>query len=71
MNAEHVKKLLDRLAYLSLGIDICIACISTFGIFNSYLETVDILLSVVVALSIVLFVTLLILKRVESQIGLC
>lgn len=71
MKSENVKRLLDMLAYLSLGLDICIAGITAMSIFNisadGFLGTVNVLLTVVVALSIGLFATLIILKRVEGQ----
>jgi len=57
-NRERMKKLMDWLAYGSLGLDICITIITLSSLFfpnnlGQYLGSVNIILSLVVVLSIV------------------
>ena len=68
---ERLKKLIDRIAYFSLILDICIAVITSLSIFhigNSeiILVPVNYLLTIVVILSIGLFITLFMLKHEEG-----
>ena len=73
MRSARIKKTLDRLAYASLVLDICIAIItavSVLGISNSpqrFLFPINYLLTIVVALSLVMFVILLLLRAKERQ----
>ena len=72
MNSEGVRKTLDRLAYASLIIDVCIALITGLTVLDARLTSrllipIDYLLSVVVILSAALFVLLLVLKTKERR----
>jgi hypothetical protein len=73
MSSTRIKKTLDRLAYASLVLDICIAIITTLGIFGqnttkSFLIPINYLLTVVVVLSIVMFAILLLLRAAERRL---
>ena len=72
MNSARVRKTLDRLAYASLVLDICIAIITALSIFDvgspqHLLVPINYLLTIVVALSVVMFVVLLLLRSKERQ----
>lgn len=72
MSSAGVRKTLDRLAYASLVLDICIAAITTLSFFDVgnpqvLLVPVNYLLTAVVALSIVMFVVLFLLRSKERQ----
>ena len=72
MDSKRVKRTLDRLAYASLILDVCIAVITTLSLIGasesrSYLWLVNYLLTAVVALSITLFIVLLLLRAKERQ----
>lgn len=67
-----IRKTLDRLAYASLVLDVCIAIITALGFFDvgnhqGLLVPINYLLTIVVALSIVLFILLLALRAKEKQ----
>ena len=71
--SSKVKKTLDRLAYASLVLDVCIAIITVFTIFGAtetryLLVPINYLLTVVVVLSVVMFVVLLFLRAKERSI---
>lgn len=68
---ERLRKLIDRVAYFSLILDICIAVITTLSIFHignpeTIMVPVNYMLTIVVMLSIGLFITLFILKHEEN-----
>lgn len=68
---ERLKKTIDRVAYGSLILDICIAIVtslSILGIGNTelILMPINYMLTIVVVLSIGLFVTLIVLKHEEN-----
>lgn len=70
MNSEGVKKTLDRLAYASLFLDICIAAITGLTVLDSQftnrlLLPADYVLSAVVVLSVALFLVLIVMKSKE------
>lgn len=73
MNSARIKKTLDRLAYASLVLDICIALVTTFTILDHgsnpqpLLFPIDYLLTIVVALSIIMFVVLLLFRSMERR----
>jgi hypothetical protein len=72
VSSAGVRKTLDRLAYASLVLDICIAAITTLSFFDVgnpqvLLVPVNYLLTAVVALSIVMFVVLFLLRSKERQ----
>jgi hypothetical protein len=72
MSQASIKKTLDRLAYASLVLDICIAAITALSFFDqgshqSLLVPINYLLTIVVALAIILFVLLLALRAKERQ----
>ena len=72
MSSEGVRKTLDRLAYASLGLDVCIAVITGLTVFDSQvtkrlLPPVDYLLTAVVVLSVVLFIVLMLLRSNEKK----
>ena len=72
MSSAAVRKTLDRLAYFSLVLDICIAIITTLSFFDignpqNLLVPVNYLLTIVVILSIIMFVVLLLLRSKERQ----
>jgi hypothetical protein len=69
--SSQVRKVLDRLAYISLALDICIAVITTLSLLNTgdtqhLLVPVNYLLTIVVVLSIAMFVVLLLLRSKEK-----
>ena len=73
MNSAKARKTLDRLAYASLVLDVCIAIITTFSILGKsgtqyLLVPVNYLLTIVVVLSVIMFVILLLLKSKERQL---
>lgn len=73
MNKANVRKTLDRLAYASLVLDICIAVITTLSIFGLtksrvFLIPINYLLTIVVILSLAMFLLLLLLRAKERQI---
>ena len=72
MNSERVRRTLDRLAYISLFLDICIAVITTLTVLDSQLTNrlllpANYLLTAVVILSVALFFVLLALKSKEKR----
>jgi len=73
MSSARVRKTLDRLAYASLVLDICIAIITTLSLFGAngtryLLIPINYLLTLVVVLSIVMFAVLLLLRSKERQL---
>jgi hypothetical protein len=71
---EKIRRLIDKVAYYSLFLDICIASITTFSLLHignpePILIPVNYLLTIVVVLSIGLFVTLFYLKHEENIMG--
>ena len=72
MSQDSIRKTLNRLAYASLVLDVCIAAITALGFLDqgshqSLLIPINYLLTVVVVLSIILFVLLLALRAKERQ----
>ena len=72
MNSTRIRKTLDRLAYASLILDICIAIITVLTVFDvgnpqHLLVPINYLLTIVVVLSIVMFVVLLLFRAKERQ----
>ena len=72
MHTARVRRTLDRLAYISLVLDICIAIITTLTFFDignpqPLLIPINYLLTVVVILSLVMFVVLLLFRSRERQ----
>lgn len=73
VNSARARKALDRLAYASLVLDICIAVITTITILDRgsnpqpLLFPIDYFLTIVVVLSIVMFVVLLLLRSIERR----
>lgn len=72
MNSERVKRTLDRLAYASLFLDICIAVITSLTVldaqlFKGLLLPASYVLSSVVFLSVALFFVLLLLRSKEKR----
>ena len=72
MNPERVRRTLDRLAYASLILDVCIAIITSLTIldaqvFKRLLLPASYVLSMVVLLSVALFLVLLVLKSKEKR----
>jgi hypothetical protein len=73
MNSARIRKTLDRLAYASLVLDICIAIITAVSVLDvgskpqALLFPIDYLLTAVVVLSIVMFVVLLLFRAKERQ----
>ena len=70
---SRVKRTLDRLAYASLVLDICIAIITSLSLFGvsqgeHLLIPINYLLTVVVILSVAMFVVLVVLKFKESHL---
>ena len=70
MSSSQVRKVLDRLAYASLILDICIAVITSLTLFDvqnvqHFLWPINYLLTIVVVLSIIMFVVLLVLRSKE------
>jgi len=71
VNSTRARKTLDRLAYASLVLDICIAIITTLSILDvgspqHLLVPINYLLTIVVALSIIMFVVLLLFRSREK-----
>ena len=67
-----MRKTLDRLAYASLILDICIAIITALSLLGvnegeHFLIPINYLLTMVVVLSIAMFIVLLALKSKEIQ----
>ena len=72
MNPERVRRTLDRLAYVSLFLDVCIAVITGLTILDAQLTKrlllpANYVLSAVVVLSVALFFVLLVLKAKEKR----
>lgn len=72
MRTGRVRKTLDRLAYASLILDICIAIITLLTFFDlgntqPLLIPINYLLTVVVILSVIMFAVLLLLRAKERQ----
>jgi len=72
MDSKRVKRTLDRLAYASLVLDICIAAITSLSLLGvnegqHFLVPVNYLLTLVVVLSVLLFAVLFLLKAKEQQ----
>ena len=73
MSRKTIKKTLDRLAYVSLVLDVCIAIVTTLSIFGesetkSFLVPINYLLTIVVVLSVAMFAVLLLLRAKERQL---
>jgi len=73
MDSRRVRRTLDILAYASLILDICIAVITTFSVMGNhtpqqFLVPVNYLLTLVVILSIALFLVLVLLKITEQRV---
>lgn len=73
MNSRNVRRTLDRLAYVSLVLDICIAVVTTLGLLNEgsnqrFLVPINYLLTVVVILSVILFIVLLLFRSKENKL---
>lgn len=71
MKTDNIRKMLDRLAYASLILDVCIAVITLLTILDiqesqRLLMPINYLLTIVVILSVILFVVLLLLKSKEK-----
>ena len=74
VSSKRVRKTLDRLAYASLVLDVCIAVITTLSVLGlseseHLLMPINYLLTVVVVLSVVMFAVLLLLKLKEGQLA--
>jgi hypothetical protein len=73
VNSARIRKTLDRLAYASLVLDICIATITSLSVLRvdsspqTLLFPINYLLTIVVVLSIVMFVVLLLFRSKERQ----
>jgi hypothetical protein len=72
MRSAQVRKTLDRLAYASLVLDICIAIITTLTVLNigspqPLLFPINYLLTIVVVLSVIMFAVLLLFRAKERQ----
>jgi ABC-type transport system involved in multi-copper enzyme maturation permease subunit len=72
MSSSRVRKTLDRLAYASLVLDVCIAVITTLSLLGAsetqyLLVPINYLLTIVVVLSVIMFVVLLLLKSQERK----
>ncbi|HYB75461.1 MAG TPA: hypothetical protein VEC08_00735 [Nitrososphaerales archaeon] len=70
---QRVRKTLDRLAYASLVLDICIAIITSLSILGvnegqHFLIPINYLLTLVVVLSVAMFIVLLAFKAKEVQL---
>jgi len=68
---ERLKKTIDKVAYASLILDICIAIVTSLSIFNvgnpqNILVPINYMLTIVVILSIGLFITLFVMKHEED-----
>jgi len=68
---ERLKKTIDKVAYASLVLDICIAIVTSLSIFNvgnpqNILVPINYMLTIIVVLSIGLFITLFVLKHEED-----
>jgi hypothetical protein len=73
MKSARIRKTLDRLAYASLVLDICIAVITTLSLFGAnrskdLLVPINYGLTIVVVLSVVMFAVLLLLRAKERQL---
>ena len=73
MKSARIRKHLDRLAYASLVLDICIALITLIGFLDvgsnsqRFLFPINYLLTLIVVLSVVMFIVLLLLRASERQ----
>ena len=72
MSSTRVRKTLDRLAYASLVLDVCIAIVTSLSLLGAtgterLLVPINYLLTTVVILSVIMFVVLLLLKSLESK----
>jgi len=72
MHTRRVRRTLDTLAYASLILDSCVAVITTFSVMGNhspqqFLVPVNYLLTIVVILSVALFIVLVLLKLVEQR----
>jgi len=72
MSSARVRKTLDRLAYASLVLDVCIAIVTSLSLLGAtgterLLVPINYLLTTVVILSVIMFVVLLLLKSLESK----
>jgi hypothetical protein len=73
LSSARIKKTLDRLAYASLVLDVCIAIITSLSLLGStggehFLIPINYLLTMVVVLSVAMFGVLLLLKLKEGQL---
>jgi flagellar biosynthesis protein FliR len=73
VNSARIRKALDRLAYASLVLDVCIAIITAIGVLDvraspqPLLFPIDYLLTIVVVLSIIMFIVLLFFRSMEKR----
>jgi len=72
VSSTRVRKTLDRLAYASLVLDVCIAIVTSLSLLGAtgterLLVPINYLLTTVVILSVIMFVVLLLLKSLESK----
>ena len=72
MGSARVRRTLDRLAYTSPVLGVCIAIVTALSFFDlgdgeSLLVPIDYLLTIIVAPSIIIFVVLLIFRARERQ----
>jgi ABC-type transport system involved in multi-copper enzyme maturation permease subunit len=72
MGSARVRRTLDRLAYASLVLDVCIAIVTALSFFDlgngqSLLVPIGYLLTIVVVLSVIMFIVLLLLRAKERQ----
>ena len=72
VNSARIRKTLDRLAYASLVLDICIAAITSLSILGvsspeHLLFPINYLLTIVVVLSVIMFIVLLLFRAKERQ----
>ena len=72
LRTARVRKTLDRLAYASLVLDICIAVITVLTFFDignpePLLVPINYLLTIVVVLSVIMFAVLILLRSEERQ----
>jgi len=73
VRSARIRKTLDRLAYASLVLDICIAIITSISVLDvgsnpqRFLFPINYLLTIVVVLSVIMFVVLLLLRANERQ----
>jgi len=73
VRSASIRKTLDRLAYASLFLDICIAIITVIGVLDvgsnpqRLLFPINYVLTIVVVLSVIMFIVLLLFRAKERQ----